>query len=60
MVFKKYDLPEPNKVVIEKAIGIPVPPGWILSAREADSFIQSFFPGLATALEWDQELYFQG
>ena len=55
-VFGKYDLPEGRKDVVEPALGISAPVNWILTAKEADSFIKSYFPGLATTLEWQHAL----
>ena len=52
IIFKKYNLPEARHKVAEEILGIPVPPGWVLSLEHGSSYIESYFPGLRVELEW--------
>ena len=56
MIFNTFDLPEPRKGVIEDALGVIVPPDWILTKERASLFLASFFPGLETTTYWKTQL----
>ena len=55
-LFHNFTFPEVRKHVIEKELGIPTPPDWILTTEAADEFISSHFPGTGTRLSWNRTL----
>ena len=52
-IFRNFTFPEARPQVIEKELGIPIPPDWILTTEAADEFIQAHFPGLGSRLSWE-------
>ena len=55
-LFHNFTFPEVRKHVIEEQLGIPTPPGWILTEKAADEFISAHFPGTGTRLSWNRRL----
>ena len=55
-LFHNFTFPEVRKHVIEEQLGIPTPPGWVLTEKAADEFISAHFPGTGTKLSWNRRL----
>ena len=55
-LFRNFTLPEVQPDIIRRELGIPTPPGWILTSQAADDFITAHLPGLGSRLSWEKTL----